>query len=67
MKNPIQNISKLNINIFRSSAKAIACMTFGFDALRTNSKNLSLEMENLIKKWVCLFINILVSILSQRK
>lgn len=41
---------------YKSSARAIACMTFGFDALRTNSKNLTSEMEGLIKKWLIFLV-----------
>jgi hypothetical protein len=47
---------------YKCSAKAIACMTFSFDALRTNSKSITPEIESLLKKWVILLVNVLVII-----
>ena len=37
---------------FKSSTRAVACLSLGFDALRTNSVNLTQDMSYFIKEWV---------------
>lgn len=39
-------------NQYKSSTRAVACLSIGFDALRTNSQNLTPDMAYFIKDWV---------------
>jgi len=61
MMNPTMNLSNLNLNlnflIYRCSSRALSCIIFAFDILRTKSKTFKKEQETQIKNWVLLYCN----------